>query len=379
MTSVDGVRFSRRRRAAYLALTCAWFGLIVLGAVELFLRARWTPPSARSYESFGAHPLYVTGPLPGSSGRHVRTEYDVPFEINQLGFRGPLPDLANESKPRVLVVGDSQTFGLGVPNGETFCDRLREKLGDVELINAGSNGYGTREQLAVIHHLGEAWRPDLILLVCFWNDLEDNIKRDVPAFDLDESQRVVRTDPYDESFNPLALRETIEAHPRQATGLRLRSFIKESLRGLRYRTLGIKRRRIRTLEQQSEAFEVFEGLLAIAKRRSDELESHLVVVALPDHNQVDPEAVIRNIGPVNFEIQERLFRTCADLGIPTIDLLPPLQKDFEEEGEALYYYADKHLRARGHRIIGDVLAQACRETLTTTVEASFRGSASTNR
>lgn len=368
MASSRSQSFGLRRRAAYATLTAAWLGVLLLGGVELFLRLRWTPPSALSCESFGAHPLYVTGPLPGSSGRHVKTEYDVPFEINRLGFRGPLPDLtpdpaSGSRRPRILVLGDSQTFGLGVANGQTFCDHLREGLGDVELVNAGSNGYGTREELAVLHHLGAAWHPDLVLMVCFWNDLEDNVKRDVPAFALDEEDHVVRLDAHDGDFDPLALREPVEARPRELTGPRLACFLKEALRGLRYRTLGIKPRKIRTEEDQRAAFEVFRGLLALARRRAEELDCELVVVSLPDHNQVDPEAVIKNIEPVNFDIQERLFAACDELEVPTIDLLPPLRAAFDETHEPLYYYADKHLRPSGHEVVGEVLVERCRELL----------------
>jgi len=350
---------SRRRRIAYVALTVVWYGAGVLGLAELFLQLRWIPPSALSYGSFGAHPVYATGPLPGAKGRHVNAEYDVGFEINRLGFRGPLPELdLPATKPRLLVVGDSQTFGLGVDNGETFCDRLRERLPEVDVLNAGSNGYGTREQLAVIDHLGEAWRPDVVLLVFFWNDIEDNVKRSTPAFGVYEQGRVSRTDPHDEAFDALALRPPVEVVPRGVSGLRLPKYLKEGLRGLRYRTLGIKRRKIRTEAQKTAAFEVTRELLRLTKLRCDELGSRLVIASLPSQTQVDPSAVIRNIEPLNYEVQEQLFAICADLGVQTVDLQPPLEAEFRRTGEPLYYFVDRHLMASGHAIIGDVLVEA---------------------
>jgi hypothetical protein len=96
-------------------------------------------------------------------GEQVCDEYRTSFEHNLLGFRGPLPDLSPDGEaPRLLVVGDSQTYGLGCPEGETFCDELRRGLDGVEVLNTGSNGYGTRDMLAIVHHLGPAWKPDVV-------------------------------------------------------------------------------------------------------------------------------------------------------------------------------------------------------------------------
>lgn len=347
----------RNGRAAYWAITALGLGVVLTGLAELFLQLRWDAPSERSTSAFWPHPLYLQGPAPGARGVQVSSEYACTFENNLLGFRGPLPDLATGGeRARLLVLGDSQTFGLGVSEGETFCDRLRAAAPQLEVVNAGSNGYGTRESLAVLHHFGAAWRPDAALLVFFWNDLEDNVKHPLPEFELDGQSRVSRVDTYPADFDPLALRAAIQAVPQGASGLRLPKFFKEGLRGLRYRWFGIKRRSIRDREQLDQAWAVAARLLAVMKARADELDCRLVVASLPDHNQVDPEAVIRNIEPLHFEIQERLFAECAALGIETIDLRPALRAAFEAGGAPLYYYADRHLTPRGHAVVAEALA-----------------------
>ena len=358
------IRLGRRRSAAYVALTAGWFLVVALLLVELFLQFRWIPPSALTTPAFGGHPLYASAPLPGVRGEQVRDEYRTSFEHNRLGFRGPLPDLAPGGKgPRLLVVGDSQAYGLGCGEGDTFCDELRRELDGVEVLNTGCNGYGTRDALAIVHHLGAAWQPDIVLLIFFWNDLEDNVKRPAPSFDLDPEGRVRRLDPYDEGFDPLKLRPAMNPGPSGSSGVLLPRFIQEGLRGARYRLFGIHRRSIRTAEAKAAAWEVTGELLGLLAQRCRELDCRLVVASLPDHNQVDPEAVIRNIEPLNFEVQEKLFEVCAELKVPTVDLLPALRERFQESGISLYYYADRHLKPAGHLVVGEQLAKELRPLL----------------
>lgn len=351
----------RGRSAAYVALTAVWLGLLVAGLAEIGLRLNWTPPSALTTPGFGPHPLYGSSPLPLVRGRQVTDEYDVLFEHNDLGFRGPLPPLGPKGEQsRLLVLGDSQTYGLGCNEGRTFVDVLRGALAGVEVLNTGCNAYGTRAPLAIVHHLGEAWGPDVALLVFFWNDLEDNAKRDAPAFALDAAGRVRRTDGPSEEVDALAPLPPVASEPRAPSGPYLARFVKESLRGLRYRLFGIKRRSIRTEEQKRAAWEVTSELLALLNKRCQELDCQLVVASLPDHEEVDPEAHIKNIEPLNFAVRDELFRVCSELGVPTVDLLPPLSASHASGGEPLYYFADRHLTEAGARVVGAALAKDLR-------------------
>ncbi len=72
------------------------------------------------------------------------------LRINSKGFRGsewPAP------KPgELIVVGDSQVFGLGVEEDETFPAQLAKQSGR-QVLNAGIPTYGPREYLAVAKQL----------------------------------------------------------------------------------------------------------------------------------------------------------------------------------------------------------------------------------
>ena len=58
---------------------------------------------------------------PGHRGRMTnRTEYDQEFRVNSLGMRGAEPAGRREGTCRLLAMGDSYTFGLGVEEAEVF-------------------------------------------------------------------------------------------------------------------------------------------------------------------------------------------------------------------------------------------------------------------
>ena len=100
----------------------------------------------------------------GNPVTHVR--------INGDGFRGA--DLPPPSPGEILVVGDSQVFGLGVEEDETFTAELTARLPGRRAINLGVPTYGPPEYDAVVadalaRRAGEA--PVVVYVVNLANDL----------------------------------------------------------------------------------------------------------------------------------------------------------------------------------------------------------------
>lgn len=99
---------------------------------------------------------------------------------NELGLRGAAG--CEEKAPgtfRVLCIGDSTTFGLGVPEPATWVRRVESDLNKtapqgsrIEFVNAGVPAYNTRDELALYRALADRLRPDLVLLGFYGNDLE---------------------------------------------------------------------------------------------------------------------------------------------------------------------------------------------------------------
>lgn len=105
-------------------------------------------------------------------GRFRMLEFDSTVSTNSLGLRDRDIDF---SKPRILCLGDSFTFGFGVENDETFCARLeREFGGRYDVVNAGFAGGSSPDAYALwltTHY--DTLQPRLIVCSVFQNDFTD--------------------------------------------------------------------------------------------------------------------------------------------------------------------------------------------------------------
>lgn len=93
--------------------------------------------------------------------------------INGEGFRGGTWPPAGDASDEVVVVGDSQVFGLGVEEGETFSEALRASLGGKAVVrNLGVPTYGPAEYNAALEE-ALARRParTVVYTVNLANDL----------------------------------------------------------------------------------------------------------------------------------------------------------------------------------------------------------------
>jgi lysophospholipase L1-like esterase len=78
-------------------------------------------------------------------------------------LRGAAPPSAGAT--RVLVLGDSFTFGVGLSDDETYVSKLQQKFDEsfgpnqVALLNAGIGGSGTAEHLAFLEDFGNQISP----------------------------------------------------------------------------------------------------------------------------------------------------------------------------------------------------------------------------
>lgn len=357
----------KRRLFGCAALSMSLWGCLLV--LEIALRLVWQPPSARSDQPFGPHPVLAFAPLPGAEGSIATWEYEHAFRHNRQGLRADREfsrDRPASVRRRALVLGDSFAYGLGSPDKDTFVSLLGEALPGVEVVNGGCNGYGQREELAVLDTLGAALQPDLVVLVFFWNDLENNTRGGHPSFRFDASGRVVRDDLSPEALaahDPLALREPVVVKRRERPLLYTGALVSEGLKGLRYRLVGIKDRSIGTPEEKARAWEATREQLALIAARCREIGSRLLVVSVPDHNRVDPSARIRGIEPLHFEIEEDLGAACRALGVACGDPTGAMRAARERASGPLYYYADRHLTPEGNRAYAAAILPYVKEAL----------------
>ena len=108
---------------------------------------------------------------------------DAPVETNALGLRDDeIPIAKPPGETRILALGDSFTFALGVRFEDLYVQRLERKLNGeqpgrkFQVINAGVAGYNTTQELVFLLADGLRYEPDLITIGFYWNDLLGNDK-----------------------------------------------------------------------------------------------------------------------------------------------------------------------------------------------------------
>jgi hypothetical protein len=101
---------------------------------------------------------------PLSYGVSSRTGYEIEYRINSKGLRD---DETNYAKPggtfRIVLIGDSRTFGFGVPIDKHFSTLLEGYFKDVEVVNMGVGGFGVDQELLYLRSEGFRYEPDVVL------------------------------------------------------------------------------------------------------------------------------------------------------------------------------------------------------------------------
>ena len=227
------------------ALALAIVAMAIL--VEISVRLRWEPRK-------GTPGFMLSDPV-----RLIRLapSYDgwfagVPVRINRLELRDPREyDL--EKRPntfRILVLGDSVTFGHGSVYEHTYPYLLEQRLKtwrpdvDWQVWNAAVPGYNTSQELAHLEQVGPAFAPDLVIVGFFDNDLVANypirrpgaahvalshvlsfVRQHVYSFELyrkvylQAAWKLSASDAYRQRFEQLGNEESMLAHTADASTL----------------------------------------------------------------------------------------------------------------------------------------------------------------
>jgi hypothetical protein len=97
---------------------------------------------------------------------------------NSKGLRGKAEYQYERSagKQRMVVLGDSFTFGEEVSDDETYSHDLQASLPGTEVLNLGVQGYGHDQMLMYLKEEGVKYHPDLVVLGFAYLDIYRNIE-----------------------------------------------------------------------------------------------------------------------------------------------------------------------------------------------------------
>lgn len=158
--------------------------------------------------------LYTLHPGVHTNFKYRRKHFDVPVDINALGFRDP--HMQREKKPgrfRIAALGDSTCFGWEVLEEDTYPRQLERLLnqnrkpdrGAVEVLNFGVPGYTSFSGKQLLDDVVWDFKPDMVLVGYGFNDWKFRTN------DASDEQRLLRAeDAKDKSFYIRAILGTRE-------------------------------------------------------------------------------------------------------------------------------------------------------------------------
>lgn len=298
--------------------------------------------------------------------RHTRKgEFDVGVEVNSYGFRGP--ECAVEKKPgvfRVLIVGDSFTFGHGAEGNDVYAAQLQELAPDVEVLNAGIVGTGHDQQLVWLQKEGLKFKPDLLV----WGFSSADIPRNVVYFrrvaDLHTGLNFGKPRYVLES-GKLSLKNVPTPAPGDVDGA-IEKYLNEerAKRGpvqmfLRHsRLFAATVDAIAELRGRKEQLDLAAEIAHEFVRTAREAGTEMVVVHLP------VEKWLLSKGPMNAAkkraTESLLAQLVKDTGVPLVDLWPVFQASKPDDIKKLFI-KDGHYSREGHKLVADGILDYLRQ------------------
>lgn len=332
----------------------ALLGALAFG--EIILRQVVTLPLERIEPEirYVDHPVRRFTLAPDQAG----FTYGAPARIDARGFRvNGTSRREDGTTRRILGLGDSYTFGLGVADGETWPARLESHLRrhatvPVSVINAGTISYGVAQQLDLLRSDALRTGPDVVVHALYWNDYMG------PGLPRDGARSVLTPEGYLSWEHPPQPSDPVR---RLGASLMTRSAflfaIRETLARSRSRTASGYGPAYHSLleaglgEPHWDTIETFyRELQALAA----ESGFAIFVVIMPVIGILATEAPHEH--PYPAEARRRLER----LGIPYLDTFQLAAERALGERHFLPQRFDSHLNASGYDIVAERLAARLR-------------------
>ena len=338
--------------------------LVVLLVCEIFLRV-----GGYKFVSFNAlsafhqfDPELGWTQTPNHEGLFKGREFKVNIKINSQGFRDDeYPFAKPVGSKRVVVLGDSFTWGWGVEHEEIFCEVAEQKLEGTEFLNLGQNSYGTAQQYLLLKKLGMQFSPDFTVLAFFPNDIMDNSARNPkrPAFMLQGGELVLDQTPKPLSFSQ-KVKKFFNDHFLLYSLIDYRVAMLKPLRKNPVAYDGFDDYFFKSFHEKMEGpWDVTKALLV----EIDRLTNHrFLIMYIPNRLQVEEETYQQALlvtkvdeKTVDLSYTNTLLQEFSEThGIPFLDLTPYFRKGNEQS--SLYFQWDSHMTKAGHRLAGEILS-----------------------
>lgn len=295
----------------------------------------------------GAEGVYR--PAPGIPATTVR--------INANGYRGgAYPPGGKPGRFRTVILGDSNTFGYGVEEGDRFSDIIASSFkSDNDMLNFGVFGYGTDQEAMLLEREVLGYRPNLVILAVSAGDLSDvtaSISGGTakPFFSIDEGVLTLHNTPVPE--------RTPYMRNRWSRSDALTTLYRHShlFRLVSDRLLPVSRYMTDTVHEmdENEGLRVMVSLIQEMNGLCAAGHARFAVMLIP-HGVWLAGAKTMPGQPVGY--YAALGRELTNSGIPYVDLTPGLLAA-DTPGRPVFFAEDPvHLTPYGNRVVAGELAR----------------------
>ena len=157
--------------------------LMSLAFIEVGGRLLRIPLGVMPFQELPSEKLHHVMPVQRYMYQGRYDDIDVFVETNEDRLRTPYTrDEFLKHRTRIAVLGDSFTFGFGVPGAAAYPARLEELLRveypelDVAVLNAGNISYSPIIQARQMEQVISAYEPQVVLLMIDLTDIGDDHK-----------------------------------------------------------------------------------------------------------------------------------------------------------------------------------------------------------
>ena len=333
--------------------------LAMMAAVEGFVRLFLQERLETTYDH--GTPLAQKDPelsytlTPNASGRLTGPEFRVDYQISEQGFRDPMvhPRSLPAGTVRILLIGDSYTYGHGVQYQDSWAALLRERFRQegraVDIVNAGIPGYSTTQELIYLQRLLPEYRPDIVVIGFVAHDLFTNRPIDekgAAAAIADGAAQSIGSDKKS-SLHALSLIKRLLAS-------------NDTLYTQAYTRTD--RRKWYTAPPSpwlAQQIEITETLLAKAADLVEGQGAELLVLSIPQLFQVVTEARGLNFEGIDVGLIDRTFAEVAKhQGFTWVPALPQLAERYREGDDKLYFRVDGHFDEAGNALFAEIAHNA---------------------
>jgi len=379
--------------------------VVIEGALRVVKLAPTVHHRRQVHELFCEHDsLLGWRKIPNFSGLRVTEEYQVLEKFNSKSIRGPEYSYdKEEGSLRILILGDSFVEGYTVPFESLFSETMERELKQAgvsaQVINMGTGGYSTDQELLRFEQEGVKYHPDIVVLMVYSNDIWYNAQNiywigPKPMFIIEDDELRLTNVPVplpSEGGDIFAQRE-LGFHRKLmkwfGENFYLYRLLAKAVTNVHWSrniaaSLGLieggipDQLRVWQREHDPEvrfAWDITKRLLLRLEERVERSGGKFIISYVPERASIYPQewaATKRKYGLSDQEwsieqVGIDLEQFCRQHSIPFVDPTRRFREAADElhsSGESLYCVTEGHWNVSGHRLVGEILAQYIEDLL----------------